>query len=207
MPRILRNDLSPNYYKAEIVFTEASIGADPDAKEFEAIVSAWWTDFRLFRDELDALDLLQAKLDAREALTRERLASIISIFGKTLYAEENEDRSSIRWQRFFGNQILSAITRLPLSSLLEASRPWLKHDQDPLLLRHLPKLSLWIDLALTLKNDQLQQSDLSSKRKSIRDTYVKNLNDQREALDSKLKERARSLSLGSSWSKAFFKRG
>ena len=206
MPRAISPEAPIDALEDEILYTGASLKADPEAQDVAPDFSTLWLQHldELRKDER-AVRAANLETNAQRAIANVRLDARCEHFGDTLLLEVGKDRNSPRWKGFFPVPV-SSFVRQPFADQVQQMTGWLS-SSDPALATHLPELTRWLK-ASKLSLDQ--DSDLAltrSAHKQRREAFAAAFTEARDALHDQLSSLAREKKLGRLWADAFFMRG
>ncbi len=205
MPRLITAEMSMADLKMEIIFTRASMGADPDAKDLvdpnDGLLEAC--------EPLDAqmlANLIERTVrDAELSVANRRLDATCIAFGDQLLPAVGKDRQSARWTRYFGTAP-NRFVKQDLRDQVKSVRGWLA-TQDPVLEPFRAELVKWADEAQKAldKHEVLKQA--TAELTLRREAFAKRLTQARDAIHRALAQRAEERDLGRDWADGFFRQG
>lgn len=203
MPRKLIAKLPFEEIEDEIIFTQAALAADPDAKDLVPLTESWLA--LIDKAQAAELELRReiANTDAARVVANARLDQACVAFGDDLLLAAGKDRGSPRFKQFFGGPV-ARFVRMALPRQIAQVRAWLS-STDEVFLKHKPELEKWVQaadaaliaaraLALKRGENAVTKDELSS-----------DLTRERDSLAETLAARARERRLDRNWPKTFFR--
>lgn len=205
MPRKLIAKLPFEEIEDEILFTQAALAADPDAKDLVPLTESWLA--LIDQAQKTELELRRevAHTDAARMVANARLDQACMAFGDELWMAADKDRSSPRFKQFF-QEAPGRFIRTALPRQIAQVRAWLL-SSDEVFLKHKPELETWVQAADTAL---IATRALALKRGQTavaRDELAADLTRERDGLAENLAARARERKLDRAWPKAFFRTG
>lgn len=203
MPRKLIAQLPFEEIEDEILFTQAALAADPDAKDLVALTESWLalinkaqaTELQLRRDI--------ANTDAARVVANARLDQACVAFGDDLLFAAGKDRGSPRFKQFFGGPVARFI-RTALPRQIAQVRAWLS-STDEVFLKHKPELEKWVQAADTALIATRALALKRGENAVTKDELGSDLTRERDSLAETLAARARERNLDRAWPKTFFR--
>lgn len=206
MPRMIAGTMTLEDIENEILFTVASLDADPDAKVMLPHTDGWLPRLDGLRIESRAIRLGVNKTSAAKIVANARLDLVCGRLGDQLLLAVHKDREAPRWKKFFPST-MSAFQRQPLVSQVAGVFGWLSAIDDPLLEQYRPELTQWADAAKTALDTEAKHDALRAQFKQTRDTHAQQLTADRDKLHDLLSDIARDQGLGRTWPDTFFRSG
>lgn len=205
MPRVITAEMSMADTKAEIIYTRASMGADPDARDLVGM-----TDGLLEACEpLDAqmlANLIERTIrDAERSVANRNLDTTCIAFGDQLLPAVGKNRQSARWTRYF-DEAPNRFVKQDLRDQVKKVNGWLA-TQDPVLEPFREALVLWVGEAQKAldKDEVLKQA--TAELTLRREAFAKKITQARDAVHRALAQRAEERDLGRDWADGFFRQG
>jgi hypothetical protein len=203
MPRQIPPTITLDDAEDEVLFTTATIKADPDAKEFLPMTSGWLALIDSARARDRAARQAQAEADAARVIGNDRLDRACVQFADELFLAVGKDRSSARWLQFF-TQSVSKFVRQRLSTQVERVRGWLQ-SSDTVLEAHRKPLDTWSKAA----GDALVQTRgvavVRGEARMAREELAEDLTRERDGLHDAMSAIARERKLPREWPDLFFR--
>jgi len=205
MPRKLIAKLPFEEIEDEILFTQAALAADPDAKDLVPLTESWLA--LIDKAQATELDLRRqvAHTDAARMVANARLDQACIAFADELWMAAGKDRAATRFKQFF-REAPRLFVRMALPRQIAQVRAWLE-SRDEVFLRHKPNLEKWVqeaDAALVATRALALKRGESA---IARDELASDLTRERDGLAENLAARARERKLDRAWPKTFFRTG
>ena len=203
MPRKIRSDWSYDTIEDEILFTVASLAADPDSRDLLALTEGWLsrldearTKDRAARQEVTGADALRIVADSR-------LDRACTSFGDALLLAVDKDSRSPRFRQFFPLPVSSFI-RGSLPKQVAKVRAWLGSEDDALE-PHRAELDRWSKAAAEALERTNALALVRGQARIAREQLAYDLTRERDGLHDALSARSRERGLARSWPDLFFR--
>lgn len=204
MPRKLDGSSTLDTLEDEVMFTIASLQADPDAAELLSATSDWMAKI----DSVRAIDRevrqAVATTDAKRVNANIRLDIAVLSFADELLMDVDKNRQDPRWQEFF-KETPSRFVNRPLQEEVTTVQGWVSASSDPVLENNRSSLSAYANEAQTALVSTASLSSRRSSLKQARAALAEGLTADRDALHRQLAERARASELPRTWPDSFFR--
>ncbi len=203
MPRKLVSTMSLDVLEDEVLFTIASMEADPDASPLVPMTEGWLEHISAVRAiELGARKTIAAT-DARRMVANGRLDSACTSFGDDLLLACGKDTASPRWRQFFRSPV-SRFVRTSLSKQVGIVLGWLS-SPDTVLVKHKPALETWATKADTALKETAALAMTRGQVLSAREQLAEDLTAERDGVRDALAAVARKNGLPRAWPDLFFR--
>jgi hypothetical protein len=203
MPKKLTSTMTLDAIEDEILFTRATLRADPDAPDLVVTTDGWLGRVGAVRERERIVREEVASVDAERMVANARLDAVCERFGDALFLAVDKDRQSTRWRTFFHLPV-SRFVRLALSAQLERVKAWLG-SSDAALTPFRADLETWStrasDALAKTRALSLARGELTAAREEL----AEDLTRERDGLHAALVLRATERSLGRDWPEAFFR--
>lgn len=204
MPRALGAQESLDSIEDEILYTTSALQSDPRAFVLLPMTEGWLE----MLDEARKLDARTRRrvinAEARRVVSNENLDDVCEAFGADLLASVEGDRSSDRWQSFFGGSV-GRFVRQALRRQVKAVAGWLD-KADPALEPHREALTQWTAAATAAVEDTHALAVTRARNQIHREQLAEDLSRERDALHSALEACATEHDLPATWTEIFFRR-
>jgi hypothetical protein len=203
MPRKIIAAMPLDQLEDEVLFTIASMEADPDANPLVPMTEGWLESIAAVRKvELMARKAIAAT-DARRMVANGRLDNACTSFGDDLYLACGKDTASTRWRQFFRAPV-SRFVRTSLSKQVGAVLGWLS-SSDAVLVKHKPTLETWSMKADAALKETAALAMTRGQVLSARDQLAEDLTAERDGVRDALAAVARTKGLPRTWPEVFFR--
>jgi hypothetical protein len=203
MPRKLTSTMTLDTIEDDILFSRATLRADPDTPDLLATTDGWLGLVAAVRDRERAVREQVASVDAERQVANARLDRVCERFGDALFLAVEKDRTSARFRSFFHVPV-SRFVRLALSTQLERVKAWLG-SADPALAPFKVDLETWStrasDALVKTRALALVRGELATAREEL----AEDLTRERDGLHAALVLRAAERGLGRGWADGFFR--
>lgn len=188
----------------DVIFTGAALTADPDACTLAGSPDEWMTWLIAFREVDRTYRKQVATIDATRVIKDGRLDIEVIDFANDLL-HDCGDRDSIRFKGFF-TMAPSRFSRIALSDEVATVEGWLvAGTEDNVLEAHRPQLTSTSSEARAALTATTAMDATRATYWGKRTTLADNLTAARDALGSRLSDRARELGLPRDWPGTFFR--
>lgn len=205
MPRVIAADMSMTDVKMEIIFTRASLGADPHAKDLVGMTDGLLEACGPLDAQMLANLIERTIRDAERSVANRNLDTTCIAFGDQLLPAVGKNRQSQRWTRYF-DEAPNRFVKQDLRDQVKKVNGWLA-TQDPVLEPFREGLALWAGEAQKAldKDEVLKQA--TAELVLQREAFAKRLTQARDAIHRALAQRAEERDLGRDWADGFFRQG
>jgi hypothetical protein len=191
--------------ESEVLFTEAALGADPDAEDLKKVTESWLSMIDAVRAKEREVRRLVAQTDAARISADGRLDEACTRFGAELGFVVGREKDSPRLKQFFDLPV-SRFVRTSLVRQIARVRSWLG-SQDEVFLRHKGAIEQWVERAdkalVASRGLSLPRAEAQMARQEL----AEDLTRERDGLEEALRARGREKSLSREWAKGFFRSG
>ena len=203
MPRQILATLPLDDVEDEILYTQAALRADPDARQLLPMTDGWLVRCDEMRPMLRRTRQAGADADAARIVANSRLDRSCVAFGDELYLAVGKDRQAPRWLQFFAVSV-SRFIQQALGRQVERVRGWLA-SKDPVLERHRPSLDRWSQAADQALVNTRALAVVRGETWQAREELASDLTRERDGLHDALSQLSRELELGRDWPDLFFR--
>jgi hypothetical protein len=203
MPRKVISKWSFDMVEDEILFTMASLAADPDSKDLLSLTEGWLARLDEARTKDRGARQEMAGADALRAVANGRLDRACVAFGDDLRIVVGKDTTSPRFRQFFLHPV-SIFIRGSLPKQVAKVRAWLG-SEDEALEPHRAGLDRWSKAAA----DALERTNalalVRGQAQIAREQLADDLTRERDGLHEALSARSRAQGLDRRWPDLFFR--
>jgi hypothetical protein len=203
MPRSIHAGMTLDSVEEEILYTVASLAADPDARDLVALTDGWHALLEGVRTLEREARRAMLEGEALRSLASGRLDGACEVFGEELYRDLLGDPTSPRYTRFFSVSP-SRSMHMALPKKIAKVRSWLL-STDPVLERHRAALDAWSMAALAAMERMQEQVVVRGELWVALERLREELTRERDGLRDALAARAKERGLARSWPELFFR--
>lgn len=203
MPRRIDFDMTHDDLDKEIVFTRATLKADPDAADLLSCTEHWPARLEALHPKIRAGYVAETEADAARAVASARLDAACTAFGRDLKHAVDDDTRSNRFTQFF-NEAPSQFNRQPLSEQASRVVGWLVSD-DSVLVAHKAGLQQRAAEVRAALQQTALVAIVQGEGRQARAAHAKQLTAERDVLHADLVKRAAQRNLPRSWADRFFR--
>jgi hypothetical protein len=204
MPRKLTKEMTLDTFEDEVLYTIASVKADPDAADLSPMTNDWLDSIAATRQaDLKARSAV-VQCDAVRMVANARLDAACIAFGDALGLEVGWDAASPRWKQFFPVAV-SRFVRQALHKQVKTVLGWVGSAKDPVLDNHKAALENWAKKADSALNQTAALAIVRGEAATSRAQLAEDLTADRDGLRDALAARARDRGLPRTWPDVFFR--
>jgi hypothetical protein len=200
---MIRDDWSFDTIEDEVLFTIASLAADPDAQDLVSLADGWIARLDEARAKDRGARQEVAGVDAMRAVANGRLDRACAEFGDTLLRAVDKDATSARYRQFFPMRV-SLFVRRALPKQVAQVRAWLGSN-DEALEPHREALDRWSKAAADALDRTHALAMVRGQARITREQLASDLTRERDGLHDALSARSRERSLARDWPDLFFR--
>ena len=202
MARKITVDFTFDDDENEVLYTRASVMADPDAADLLPTTDGWLGLIDAARAKDRAARTATQEAAAARAIANRRLDGACRAFGRELAAALQNDRSGARWTRFFRTTV-DAFVSQPLGEQAAACLAWLSIE-DAVLARHREALERWARAAQAALTRTSESAQVRGAALVAREQLAEDLTRGRDGLEALLTQRGLERDLGRDFAAGFF---
>jgi hypothetical protein len=204
MPRKLTKEMTLDTFEDEVLFTIASVKADPDAEDLASMTNDWLERIAATRQaDLKARSAV-VHCDAVRMVANARLDAACIAFGDDLGMAVGWDAASPRWKQFF-SLAASRFVRQALHKQVKTVLGWVGSAKDPVLDKHKAALERWAKKADDALSQTASLAIVRGEAAMSRAQLAEDLTADRDGLRDALAARARDRGLPRTWPDVFFR--
>ncbi|MBI2571629.1 MAG: hypothetical protein HYV63_31855 [Candidatus Schekmanbacteria bacterium] len=206
MPRQIHSQMPLEAIEEEILFTQAALESDEDARDLAPLAAGWVGRLDEVRSTDRELRQAAMRTTARRVIANGRLDDACSRFADELWLDTGKSSDSPRWSRYF-QRSASQLIRQALGKQVAVVRGWLSGPGDAVLEKHRAELSKWVDAADAAVVETRAMTVRRGELWLGRETLAEDLTRERDGVHEALSARARERRLRRVWPDRFFRVG